>query len=148
MLMGWAAISFSSALLVAGVIYFLDGWPSNMKSSLDSEFSVISFSMNFVGIVLVAPFVETVMLFGLFKFLSPISADHRFAAFLSAMLLASLHAIKWWGVAVIVFVPFLIFVRPFIDKDKTNRSAFISSMGMHSLHNLYASCLLLIGYFV
>lgn len=147
-LAGWAVISFLSALLVAGLIYLLGSWPSDMKSSLADEGSVGDLVMNFVGIVLVAPFIETAMLFGLFKFLSPLCEDRRFAAFLSVLLIASLHAIKWWGVAAVVFVPFLIFVHPFTRKTESGWSAFRKSMGMHSIHNFYAFFLTLAADFM
>jgi hypothetical protein len=50
---------------------------------------------------------------------------------------AALHGLIWWAWPLIVLVPFLIFVIPFVQQQKSYKKAFLSSAATHVFHNLY-----------
>lgn len=95
-------------------------------------------ALNILGSVLVGPAIETLLLLLIQRCLARFFGKW-IAAGISAIVLASLHALVWWGWALIVTGPFLVFSIP-CAVLRCARCAFRASWLIHAVHNL---CLLL-----
>ena len=129
-----AVASFSIAIGVALMLYALVDPP--VRDTTSASCSVGGHAALFLGLVLVSPLVETLALAILYSF-SRLFFNSLVSTCLAAVALASLHALVWWGWAVIVLVPFMLFATPFSVSSDTIEKKFIYSLAMHSFHNFY-----------
>lgn len=127
----WSLATFLAGLLVSGVLY-LSGVeiPEDLVDRLWT-----SPALDFALDVVVVPLLETLLLLGLFGLLS-LGLKPLAAAVVSALVMAGLHALVWWGWGVISLLPFLAFSLPMAARIRRGR-AFLVSASMHGFHNLY-----------
>lgn len=133
--------SFFIAVAVALVLYALVGPP---RAGADASCGAINHVVLFIGIVLVSPLVETLVLAMLYL-LSRLIFGSVASAWLAGSILAALHALVWWGWAVIVLVPCLLFAAPFAASSGSIERGFMRSFITHSLHNAYVFLVMLVA---
>lgn len=128
--------SFSIAFIVGASLRLASAWSPN--ANIDQGYpDFYDALVLIIGLILVAPLVETMILFCIFKFFN-LGISRNKAAPLAGLFLASLHAIKGYEVAVIVLLSFQILAHPFSVKLKSSKQAFHDSLYMHVVHNTAA----------
>ncbi|WP_155944727.1 hypothetical protein [Pseudoxanthomonas sp. Root630] len=128
-----AVASFCIAVGVALVLYALVDPPVR---DTEGSCSAGGHVLLFLGLVFFSPLVETLVLAILYS-LSRFFFNSLVSTCFAAVALASLHALVWWGWAVIVLVPFMLFAIPFSVSSDTIEKKFMYSLMMHSFHNFY-----------
>jgi len=91
----------------------------------------------FFTIVVMAPIIETLLMWGIIAVLQRLLQDMRVIAFVSAGIWAGLHASEAlvWGA--IVFWPFLLFSITFLTwQRRSTNEALIMTAATHALYNL------------
>ncbi|MEL1263391.1 hypothetical protein [Pseudoxanthomonas putridarboris] len=129
-----ALFSFFAAVFVALVLYFTAGYA--LSGSNENICRVNYLPGLFLGIVFVAPLIETVVLaaiYGLARFFFSAIASAR----LAAIILALLHSLVWWGWTLILIVPFLVFANPLSSYRNGIESRVAASLFTHGFHNFY-----------
>lgn len=99
----------------------------------------------FFGWVVLSPLAHTAIIAAVQEVASNL-VKPRMATLIAATTMAALHGLVWWAWALILLVPFLIFVIPFIQKQESYKEAFLSCVATHAFHNLYAFLCLLMFY--
>lgn len=130
-----ALLSISAACLAVLVLHGLGAGSIAEKTPGWSSFDEL-------GIVLLAPLVETGMLAGAIHVVEKITSRRRYAIVAAAISMAALHGLVHWTWAIIQVLPFLIFSVPFAC-GKMNRQCCLQSFVIHAMHNLYAGVILL-----
>lgn len=127
----WSLATCLAGLFVAGILYLLG--VEIPESVMDRLWT--SPGVDLVLDVIVAPLLETALLLALFGALS-LRLRPLAAAVGSALVMAGLHAVVWWGWGLIALLPFLAFSLPMAARIRPGR-AFLVSAAMHGFHNLY-----------
>jgi hypothetical protein len=135
-----AFISFSSSLLAAIAIRSAAGDVS--AYAREAPVGVI----DFIGILVVAPIIETLMLSLLAMSLSKVLRSKVYACVLSAFLIAIFHGIFSWIQSLLVFLPFVVFSTPFWGGNFFSRKPVILSASIHIFYNLLVCCVALSGF--
>lgn len=127
------AITCVVATCIAGLLRSAGLWPSDLSPT--------GMSMGYaLAAVTLVPLIETAMLLATIRLVQICWPRMSGAAvgLCSASALALLHGIKWWGVPLIVVVPFFFFAQPFLDQALSAQDAFKKSALAHAFHNGYA----------
>ena len=127
-----------SLLYMAGLVPDLSGTDKEIISG--GQLATI-----FFGWVVFSPLAETAVIAAVHEVASNV-VKPRNAALIAAITMAALHGLIWWAWALIVVVPFLIFVIPFVQKQDSFKEAFFSCAATHAFHNLYAFLCFLVFY--
>ena len=135
-----AFISFSSSLLAAIAIRSTAGDVS--AYAREAPVGVI----DFIGILVVAPIIETLMLSLLAMSLSKVVRSMVSACVLSAFLIAIFHGIFSWIQSLLVFLPFVVFSTPFWGGNFFSRKPILLSASIHTLHNFLVCFVALSGF--
>lgn len=128
-----AVASFFIAVGVALMLYALVDPPVRDN---DGACGASGYALLFLGLVFVSPVVETLILAIIYS-LSRLFFNSLVSTCFAAVAMASLHALVWWGWAVIVLVPFILFAVPFSVSSDTVEKKFIYSLMTHFFHNFY-----------
>lgn len=122
----------SSASYVFGIfISILISFVADVPGKSNYTLGVV----DFVGIVVVAPLVETALLFLFVRLLLP-AAGIRIAVLISVFSIAVFHSMFWvyWGV--IVVVPLFLMSIPFFNYNKSWWWRCSQCASIHAIHNV------------
>lgn len=125
-------LSYSCGLAVALSMY----WAGALHTSDGTNLALTPMSLlsTFFGVVLLSPFVETLIVFFFFRYVSKV-LDERWAAYLSGAMFAAVHSIVFWAWGIIVLIPALIFSSPFADSSLPHKQRFRRAWLIHVVNN-------------
>lgn len=124
-------LSYFCGLAVALSMYWAGAFPLPDQGT---SFTFLSLLSTFFGLVVLSPFIETLVVSVLFKAISK-AMDPRWSAYFAGAIFAAAHSIVFWAWGLIVLIPALISSSPFANLSLPHADRFKRSWLTHAVHN-------------